>query len=207
MLKIFNTRVYGLEESVLAGGYPMRADEITEWSEEELNLTEKDMKRAAKLGAVPTGTGHDNFLKGVIVQFDVRYPNYWTPQFQRYSFHDIVSSNSKMHRLTKMDIKECCNKYVDDAVIENLQKWVDIFNTFEAGMTEVEVEGTTYSKYEIFMKVVSNAPLGFEQTMRVTSNYLQLKTIFLQRKYHKLKVDWVTSVSGVKLYHTLRSSA
>jgi len=190
MLKIFNTRVYGLEESVLAGGYPMRADEIGEWTEEELNLTDKDMKRAAKLGTVPTGTGHDNFLKGVIVQFDVRYPNYWTPQFQRYSFHDIVSSNSKMHRLTKMEIKECCNKYVDDVVIENLQKWVDIFNTFEAGMTEVEVEGTTYSKYETFMKVVSNCPLGFEQTMRVTSNYLQLKTIYLQRKHHKLKEDW-----------------
>ena len=190
MLKIFNTRVYGLEESIIAGGYPMRADEITEWTEEDLALTEQDMKRAAKLGTVPTGTGHDNFLKGIVVQYDVRYPNYWTPQFQRYSFHDIVSSNSKMHRLTKMDIKECCNKYVDDVVIENLQKWVDIYNTFEGGMTKVEVEGTTYSKYEIFMKVVSNCPLGFEQTMRVTSNYLQLKTIYLQRKHHKLKEDW-----------------
>ncbi len=190
MLKVFNSRVYGLEESVLAGGYPMRADEIGEWTEEELQLTEKDIKRAVKLGSVPTGTGHDNFLKGIIVQFDVRYPNYWTPQFQRYSFHDIVSSNSKMHRLTKMEIKDCCNKYVDDVVIENLQKWVDIFNTFEPGMTEVEVEGTTYSKYEAFMKVISNCPLGFEQTMRVTSNYLQLKTIYLQRKHHKLKEDW-----------------
>jgi hypothetical protein len=190
MLKVFNTRVYGMEESIIAGGYPMRADEITEWTEEDLQLDDKDIERAGKLGRVPTGTGHDNFLKGIIVQFDVRYPNYWTPQFQRYSFHDIVSSNSKMHRLTKMDIKECCNKYVDDIVIENLQKWVDIFNSFENGVTEMSIEGTTYSKYEVFMKVLSNAPLGFEQTMRVTSNYLQLKTIYLQRRHHKLKEDW-----------------
>lgn len=190
MLKIFNTRVYGMEESIIAGGYPMRADEITEWTEEELNLTEKDIKRAVKLGTVPTGTGHDNFLKGIIVQFDIKYPNYWTPQFQRYSFHDIVSSNSKMHRLTKMDIKECCNKYVDDVVIENLQKWVEIYNLFETGEKEKDIDGNRYSRYEVFMKVISNCPLGFEQTMRVTSNYLQLKTIYLQRRGHKLKTDW-----------------
>jgi hypothetical protein len=192
MLKVFNTRVYGLEESIIAGGYPMRSDEITEWTDEDTQLTEKDIMRAIKLGTVPTGSGHDNFLKGIIVQYDVRYPNYWTPQFQRYSFHDIVSSNSKMHRMTKMDIKECCNKYVDDIVIKNLQKWVDVFNSFEDGMKEISIEGATYSKYEIFMKVISNAPLGFEQTMRVTSNYLQLKTIYLQRRHHKLKEDWGT---------------
>lgn len=192
MLKVFNTRVYGLEESIIAGGYPMRADEITEWTEEDTHLTEKDMARAIKLGTVPTGSGHDNFLKGIIVQYDVKYPNYWTPQFQRYSFHDIVSSNSKMHRLTKMDIKECCNKYVDSVVIENLQKWVDLYNSFEFGMNEISIDGRIYSKYEVFMKVVSNAPLGFEQTMRVTSNYLQLKTIYLQRRHHKLKEDWGT---------------
>ncbi|WP_320047918.1 hypothetical protein [uncultured Ilyobacter sp.] len=91
-----------------------------------------------------------------------------------------------------MDIKECCNKYVDDIVIENLQKWVDIYNSFEAGMNEVSIEENKYSRYEVFMKVISNAPLGFEQTMRVTSNYLQLKTIYLQRRHHKLKEDWGT---------------
>ncbi len=190
MLEVFNTRVYGLEESIVAGGYPMRADEIGEWSEEDLNLSERDMKRAVKLGSVATGTGHDNFLKGIIVQFDVKYPNYWTPQFQRYSFHDIVSSNSKMHRLTKMDIEKCCNKYVDKVVLDNLSRWIEVYNSFESGVESIDVDGKPYSRYEVFMKVVSNTPLGFEQTMRVTSNYLQLKTIYLQRKHHKLKEDW-----------------
>ena len=194
MLKVFNERVYGLEESIIAGGYPMRADEITEWEAEDLILSEQDIKRAAKLGTVPTGTGHDNFLKGIIVQFDVRYPNYWTPQFQRYSFHDIVSSNSKMHRLTKMDIKECCNKYVDERIIAILNEKVEKYNEITVSKEEmIEKEGAEAYKqaqYESFMDVVSNCPLGFEQTMRVTSNYLQLKTIYLQRKHHKLKEDW-----------------
>ena len=189
MLKIFNDRVYGLEESLIASGYPMIAESIEEWDETP-NLDEKDFKRAGKLGNVPTGTGHDNFLKGIIVQFDITYPNYWTPQFQRYHFADIVSSTSKMHRLTKMDLKKSCNEYVDDVVIENLNRWIEIFNSFEKEQKEVEVDGKIYTKYEIYMKIISNCPMGLEQTMRVTTSYLQLKTIYLQRRYHKLKEDW-----------------
>lgn len=189
MLKIFNTKVYGLEESLIASGYPMKSEEIEVWANEP-SIDDSDYKRAAKLGTVPTGTGHDNFLKGIIVQFDVTYPNYWTPQFQRYHFADIVSSTSKMHRLIKMDVAQSCNKYVDKIVIDNLNKWIDIYNNFEPGKENIEIEGTKFSKYEIFMKIISNTPMGFEQTMRVTTSYLQLKTIYLQRKHHKLKEDW-----------------
>lgn len=95
-----------------------------------------------------------------------------------------------MHRITKMNLKETCNKYVDDVVIENLQKWVDIYNSFEAGEETKKVGDKEYTQYEIFMKIISNAPLGLEQTMRVTTNYLQLKTIYNQRRHHKLKEDW-----------------
>ncbi|MGL6114541.1 hypothetical protein [Cetobacterium sp. SF1] len=189
MLKIFNAKVYGLEESIKASGYPMIATQIDSW-DDEFSLDEKDFNRATKLGTVPTGTGHDNFLKGIIVQFDVTYPNYWTPQFQRYHFADIVSSTSKMHRLTKMDLKKSCNEYVDDAVIENLQKWVDLFNSFQPGDTEKTFENKNYSKYEVYMKIISNCPMGLEQTMRVTTSYLQLKTIYQQRRHHKLQEDW-----------------
>ncbi|MBC2856704.1 hypothetical protein H3N56_09645 [Cetobacterium sp. 2A] len=189
MLKIFNDKVYGLDESLIASGYPMVGSQIESW-EDEITLNEKDYKRASKLGNVPTGTGHDNFLKGIIVQFDITYPNYWTPQFQRYHFADIVSSTSKMHRLIKMDLKASCNEYVDDAVIEILQKWIDIFNSFIPGQETIEIENKIYSKYEIYMKVISNCPMGLEQTMRVTTSYLQLKTIYQQRRHHKLKEDW-----------------
>lgn len=47
-----------------------------------------------------------------------------------------------------------------------------------------------YTKYEVYMKIISNCPMGLEQTMRVTTSYLQLKTIYLQRRHHKLKEDW-----------------
>lgn len=193
MLKIFNDVVYGIEESLIASGYPMRSDIIDEFTYDtdgKAIINEKDIKRGFKLGNVPGSSGHDNFLKGIIVQFDVTYPNYWTPQFQRYSFHDIVSSTSKMHRLASMDLNDTCNKYVDKVVIDNLNKWISVYNSIPKGSDKVEVDGNEYTKYEIFMKIISNTPLGFEQTMRVTSNYLQLKTIYKQRRHHKLKEDW-----------------
>jgi hypothetical protein len=37
--------------------------------------------------------------------------------------------------------------------------------------------------------MISNTPLGFELTARITSNYLQEKSIRLQREYHKLE-EW-----------------
>ncbi|MGO2119065.1 MAG: hypothetical protein ACTH29_09145 [Fusobacterium sp.] len=189
MLKIFNVKVYGLNESAKASGYPMISGDIPCYDDID-ELSEKEIKRIKNLGNAIPGSGHDCFLKGITVQFDITYPNYWSPQFQRYHFADIVSSTSKMHRITKMDLHKTCNKYVDDIVIENLQKWVDIYNFFSEEETEITVNDNKYTKYEVFMKIISNAPLGLEQTMRVTTNYLQLKSIYNQRRHHKLKEDW-----------------
>lgn len=218
MLKVFNHKVYGMNESLRASGYPMRADNIGEWSDEDLVLLPEDIKRAGKLGNVPTGTGHDNFLKGIVVQFDVTYPVYWTPQFQRYNFADIVSSTSAMHRLHKLDLDESMNKYVLLSVKTILKSLIEAYNH---GLTKKAKEiilihpiggdivldyfcdddETPYfnkethiterlSMYELYMRILSNCPQGLMKTMRVSTNYLQLKTIYLQRRHHKLKEDW-----------------
>ena len=46
------------------------------------------------------------------------------------------------------------------------------------------------AKYEKWMKVLSNTPLGLELFMRVSTNYKQLQTIYYQRKNHRLKEEW-----------------
>ncbi|MGL6065945.1 MAG: hypothetical protein ACRC0R_02625 [Cetobacterium sp.] len=199
MISITNVDVYGLEKTIKRSGYPMRTELDNNFSNALV-----DYKRAKTLGSVKTGTGHDNLLKGIIVQFDLEYTNYWTPQAQRYHWFDIISSSSKMHRLVKMDISKCVNKYVDSIVIDNLNKWIDIYNKFPK--KEDLILGCVYvlkdnevvlslgdyymTKYEVYMKVISNAPLGLMQFEAVTTNYLQLKTMYHQRKNHKLKEDW-----------------
>ena len=75
--KITNTQVYGLERGIKASGNPMRVEFDTS------AISDKDFVRAAKLGTAKSGEGHDNFLKGILVQMDVTAPLFWWKQAQR----------------------------------------------------------------------------------------------------------------------------
>lgn len=194
MLEIYNVEVYGLERSIKASGNPMTVGKINTkiCNCSDNNLTQKDITRGQTLGSAKSGSGHDNYLKGIIVQFDVKYPQYWTPEAQRYNWLHIVSSQSKMHRLTtagtKDNFKEMFNKYVEPQIIERVQSLIEMYN-------DVDAEQQPNLKYELFMKALSNLPMGYEMCETITTNYLQLKTIYKQRKNHKLKEDWGAFIS------------
>lgn len=71
--------------------------EIKEIKYDKTISMESHMKRAFKLASSPIGGGHDNYLKGCIVQMDVEAPQYVWMQIERYQFFTIISSQSKMH--------------------------------------------------------------------------------------------------------------
>ena len=183
MLEISNVKVYDLRESIIASGNAMRIEPVP-YSDEEF---EKGLKRMKKLVHSSLSTNvhcHDNALTGIRVSFDVKYPQYWSLEFQRYHFADIVTSSSKMHRLCKMNIANACNKYVSDETIEQMEKLVDRYNyAVEKGAEEGVI-------YDNCMKMISNCPMGLELFERVSTNYKQLQTIYNQRKNHRLKEDW-----------------
>lgn len=175
MVTITNVKVYDLIESVVASGNAMRLTPV-EYSDEEFQKGLKRMVRLVKSSKNTDVHCHDNALTGIRVSFDITYPQYWAPEFQRYHFADIVTSSSKMHRLSKMDLSLACNKYVDMNIIKIVQEKIDAYN-----------ENPNYTN---FMEMISNCPLGLELFMRVSTNYKQLQTIYHQRKNHKLKEDW-----------------
>ena len=172
MLQIDNWKVYDLKESVIACRNAMRITPA-QITDEEFNAS---MPRAIILANSPSGSGHQTFLSGVRVSFDIKYPNYISPELQRYHWIDIVSSSSKMHRLSSMDMDTCFNKYVTDESKEQMKRLVKKFNDTKS--------------YEDFMVMLSNCPQGIELFMRVSTNYLQLRTLYRQRKTHKLKEDY-----------------
>lgn len=172
MLRIENWKVYDLKESVIACRNAIRL-EIPDYTEKEF---QESLKRAIKLANLGGGSGHSNFRKGIRVSFDIVYPNYISPELQRYGFLDIVCSNSKIHRLIMMDMNTCFNKYVCDDARRLTQRMID--------------EYSENPSYENFMRVLSNCPQGIELFMRCSTNYEQLATIYRQRKHHKLKEDW-----------------
>ena len=180
MVEISNVKVYDLMESVIASRNAMRLAP-PQYTEEEF---EASLKRATALAHAKSGSGHDNWLKGVRVSFDIKYPGYFTPELQRYNFVDIVTSSSKMHRLMQMDMDTSFNEYVTEYSKNQMKELIEDYNR----------EHT----YENFMRVVSNCPMGLELFMRCSTNYLQLKTIYKQRKGHKLKADWGAFLSFIE---------
>lgn len=213
MLQVKNVKVYDLEESVIACRNAMRT-EIPEYTKEEF---EKSLGRAKKLVRSSAESKdvkcHDNFLTGIRVSFDLVYPGYISPELQRYHWIDIVTSSSKMHKLLMMDIDKSCNKYVSKKVIEELQRYIAMYNSIEADEWELpegpvlifylrneEVVAHTKQEalYYAWMLCISNCPQGLELFMRVSTNYKQLQTIYHQRKNHKLKEDWGNFCEFVK---------
>ena len=172
MLKIENVKVYDLRESIIACRNAMRLAP-PEYTEEEFG---KSMERAVKLANTPNGSGHQTFLSGIRVSFDLTYPNYISPELQRYHWIDIVCSSSKMHRLAMMDMDACFNKYVSEESIAQMKSLSEKYNAKPS--------------YANFMRLLSNCPQGIELFMRVSTNYLQLRSIYAQRCNHKLKEDW-----------------
>lgn len=173
MVEISNVKIYDLKESVIACRNAMRLTH-PEYTEDEFK---KSLPRAIQLAKCGGGSGHSNFRKGIRVSFDIKYPSYFTPELQRYSFMDIVTSSSKMHRLVKMDMDACFNKYVLPERKAHMKFLIGKYNENPS--------------YEMFMTVLSNCPLGVELFMRCSTNYEQLATIYRQRRHHKLKEDWV----------------
>ncbi len=172
MVEITNVKVYDLKESVIASRNAMRLVP-PEYTDEEF---EKALPRAMKLAKCGGGSGHSNFRKGIRVSFDIKYPNYFSPELQRYGFIDIVSSSSKMHKLVQMDMDTCFNEYVCDEAKSFMKKLIKQYNDTPC--------------YENFIRVLSNCPLGIELFMRCSTNYEQLATIYRQRKNHRLIEDW-----------------
>jgi len=192
MLEISNVKVNNLREAVVASGNAMRLEPV-EVTDEEFEKGLVRMKKLIKASRSGDVRCHDNALVGINVYFTVKYPQYWTPEFQRYHFADIVTSSSKMHRLLKMDIDKSCNKYVTKEVKDTLKKYIEEYNRLESipSSEDLVVQlNLQWAKYQAWMKVLSNTPLGLELFMDVTTNYKQLQTIYHQRKNHKLKEDW-----------------
>ena len=209
MLEFSNVKVYDLRESIISCRNAMRLEAPDYNSEEEFN---KGLDRAKKLVSASKNDSnvkcHDNFLTGIRVSFDMKYTQYISKQFQRYHWFDYVSSSSLMHRITKMDFSKCCNKYVSQASIDEVTKWVNVYNNildnhieeyvFDTGKEKFHTYAYKDTIYTAFMLVISNCPMGTELFVRVSTNYKQLQTIYYQRKHHKLHEDYNAFIDMVK---------
>lgn len=179
---INNVNVYGLEESIRGAKFPMATD---------VNKLNSELTKGIKnLALSNPGEGHDQWLTGIIVQFDLTFTvKAWT-EAERYHFFDFVSSQSTMHRITRFDLDNAYIKYVDSRIIKIMKEKVAEYNKLlaraEGGDDSVKDEMA-----QKYLEILYNNPCGFKLTARMTTNYRQLRGIFIQRHTHRLP-EWRT---------------
>ena len=179
MKPISNIKVYDLEESMRAAGYPMRTD-----LDETPDFT-KDWSRAQRLTkASRFNAAHAQFLTGIVVNFDLTFSNKAWIEAERYRFLNFVSSQSTMHCITKFGLRKQCNEYVDERIITIVQEYIDLYNSLTA-----QDEETIEFKKNLYLKILYNLPSGFQLTARMTTNYRCLLNIYNQRHDHRLP-EW-----------------
>lgn len=167
MAKIETVGVWGLEESIVGSKFPMSVD--IESLTPEITPTVNSLASSGK------SEGHDQFLDGPTVMFDMTFSNKAWVEAERYIFLNFVSSQSTMHRIANMNIRKCCNEYVTENSIKEAERLLKIYND----------DPTPHN----YLVLLYNIPSGFELTARMITNYRCLKNIYSQRKNHRLP-DW-----------------
>ena len=164
---ISNLNVYGIENAIRGSKYPMSTD---------IDKLNSDItKRTKSLASSDKGEGHDQFLTGIIAQFDLTFTiKAWT-EAERYHFLDFISSQSTMHRIAQFDIEKQVCPYVTQNTIDEVNRLKNIYD-----------ENPTIENY---LTLLYNIPVGFKLTAAMTTNYRQLKTIVSQRSNHRLP-EW-----------------
>ena len=174
---IDNVRVYDLENSVKESKYPMQVD-VSKCNTEVTD-------RTVKLATAPRGSGHDNFLKGIIVRLDLTLTVKAWIEAERYHWLDITSMQSTMHRIAQMDYNQCFCGYVTNSMLNEMERLREAYNVSQS--------------HEDYLALLYNCPVGMILTAGISTNYLQLKTIYAQRKNHllpewRILCDWIETL-------------
>lgn len=174
-MKIKHVHVYGMDESLAYARFPMLPLNKPEIAFQE-EAEGKTLGRAKRLGNTPIGSGHDNFLKGITVVFDVDFTNKVWVQAERYHWFEIISSMSTVHALTKTCVDESMfSEWTDKVIIDRL---IEIQQTYTKNPTK-----------DNLLRLLYSCPAGITVRAGITTNYRQLKTIYEQRHNHVLP-EW-----------------
>ena len=154
-------------------------------------LGQKDMGLAQRL--IKAGPEHMKFMRQIFVCVDITAPLYWWKEFDTYKIGTTANSTSTMHTLTSKPITMDCFEIGDyngdyaipDEVTDGMTHPHEIIGYLEyLRQKYLETKDKGYWK-----ELVRWLPEAWLQTRTVTLSYANLRTIYFQRRNHKL-TEW-----------------
>ena len=178
-IKIENVEVAGLYTAIRGMRNPMDSWHLSD--SEGNKIGPADMKLCRTL--IKAGPEHRKFLRQIYVAFDITLPRYVWSEFDTYS-NVTKNSCSTMHKLFKKDcpitLEQFMYNYND---IDILMTTLERLNRLS---TDYFIAPTQVQKDSILRRAKAILPEGFLQKRTVTTNYEQLRNIYMQRINHRL---------------------
>lgn len=200
-MKITNTEVYGFNVALRGMRNPMnswhlsdtrKADTIEDFKlldtictkdiDMELAVIgENDLDLARRL--IKAGPEHCKFLRQIQVWVDFNMPLYWWSEFDTYKFN-TKNSCSTMHKLlnNKKGI-ELSDFVYDKLDRQDIEKIIIKLNELRDRYLETK-------DYNYVIRAKKLLPTSYKQLRTVNTNYAELRSIYFQRKNHRLKEEW-----------------
>ena len=164
----------------------------------------KDMRLAKQL--IAAGPEHRKFLRQILVCVDITAPLYWWKEFDTYKVATVANSTSTMHKLTSKPITLDCFEtgdfvnvtYPKEFQREDLKSDIDddfvqmclipYLEYLRKSYVDMVKENPEDAKI-YWKELVRWLPNGWLQTRTWTGNYETLRSMYHQRKNHKL-TEW-----------------
>lgn len=152
-------------------------------------IGKNDLSLAQRL--IKSGTEHCKFMRMIHVSVDVDMPRYWWSETDTYHFN-TKNSCSTMHRLlnnTKsitLDMFVTCEEDMDwwTVTIAKLEELRKEFKNIQATTKD------SVAMNRLLVRAKRMLPEGFLQLRTWDTNYAELRSMYFQRKNHRLKEEW-----------------
>ena len=153
-------------------------------------IGENDMKLAQTL--LIAGNADSKFMRMIHVSVDVDMPRYWWSEADTYHFN-TKNSCSTMHKLLNRNTPITEDMFV--ICEEDYDWWINTINKLESLRKEYKEIQTTTKDSKAMNRLLVRAkrmlPEGFLQMRTWDTNYAELRNMYFQRRYHRLKEEWI----------------
>ena len=209
MIKFEKTEVWGFDHAIRGMRNPLNS-----WEHSDSNyiLGPKDLELCQRL--IKGGPEHRKFLRQIIVSVDITAPLYWWKEFDTYKVGTVANSCSTMHTIPKKEFtledfsteKLMC--YVPKELIDNDYKegdyeqnlWLETMKRVVNALNIARDHYIQTKDKQYWYAMIQLLPSSYNQKRTVTLNYENIRSMYFQRRNHKLDewregfVEWAKSL-------------
>lgn len=182
-MKFENTKVYNFDGAIESMRMPMMSHNKSDSFYDEDGfyiIGDADMKLAQNL--IKGGAEHAKYLRTIYVNTVITCPQYFAAELDTYKIGTVRNSSSLMHKGASRDFT--VEDFTFDGDPLELQPVIDQVNYYR----RLYVDTKDYKYFRMMRQIL---PMGYNYTFSFSTNYAQLRNMYIQRvkNPHRLK-EW-----------------